>query len=86
MFTGSFDIRREVDGFFNLESNPLIDEERIRNLEGKTKPFVIGLDKKYNDFKVAKKDNPKKALDIYNTFIKDVVLLMTIKSKKKLQS
>ena len=70
VFTGFLSLRSEVDGSFDLEGNPLIDEERIRNLEGKAKPFRIGLDKKFNDFKVAKKDNPRKALDIYNTFIK----------------
>ena len=70
VFPGFLTLRREVDGAFDLEGNPIIDEERIRNLEGKAKPFVIGLDKRYDDFRVAKKDNPKKALDIYNTFIK----------------
>ena len=71
VFTGSFGFKKEVDGSFDLEGNPQIDEERIRNLEGRAKPFRIGLDKKYgSEFKAAKKDNPKKALDIYNTFIK----------------
>ena len=58
VFPGFLTLRREVDGAFDLEGNPIIDEERIRNLEGKAKPFVIGLDKRYDDFRVAKKDNP----------------------------